>query len=147
MSQRKSKGWYSNNCLHFLKCTLPLQSFLQTTNVHSQETETPHQGKSKRVLAQVFVWFALAILWQCYKAFYGRNYVARGVTQSDRRGIRGVMTAIKNWPQLTARSFVATKSLSSQSAPLGSAPSLTSKYKTSLKDLTRTEALAYFVGR
>ncbi len=30
MSLSKSKCWYSNNCLHLLKCTVPLQFFTQS---------------------------------------------------------------------------------------------------------------------
>ncbi len=32
MSQSKSKCWYSNNCLHFLKCTVPLQRTAKLVN-------------------------------------------------------------------------------------------------------------------
>jgi hypothetical protein len=29
MSLSKGKSWYSNNCLHFLKCAVPLKSFIR----------------------------------------------------------------------------------------------------------------------
>jgi hypothetical protein len=31
MSLSKSKCWYSNNCLHFLKCAVPLEAKLLVT--------------------------------------------------------------------------------------------------------------------
>ncbi len=39
MSLNKSKFWYSNNCLHFLKCAVPFESpkHLQQTTFETKE--------------------------------------------------------------------------------------------------------------
>ncbi len=39
MSLSKSKCWYSNNCLHFLKCVVPLSSY-NSDQLHSKDGTT-----------------------------------------------------------------------------------------------------------
>jgi hypothetical protein len=52
MSLTKSKCWYSNNCLHFLKCAVPLQKNLKkdsNLDVYKKIVQS-NEGKKRNML-------------------------------------------------------------------------------------------------
>ncbi len=53
MSPSKSKCWYSNNCLHFLKCAVPLKSVLIISE-YFMNYDQPKKLKIKNTRAKLF---------------------------------------------------------------------------------------------
>ena len=76
MSLRKSKIWYSNNCLHFSKCAVPLKH-LSTLILISPLEWTAECIDLERITRCNLGIVRVGHFWKCYGSEASKSYISR----------------------------------------------------------------------